>query len=58
MRFFLDTRHAMRHASANAVGPSYMPALAMSMSSIWHTAVWNSKPTCKVPCDASGWYGV
>lgn len=51
-------RAAMSAASANAVGPSYIPALATGRPMRWLTMVWNSNATCNDPCATSGWYGV
>ena len=56
--FLRVERRAMSTASAAALAPSYMLALATSMPSSWQTSVWNSKTACSVPCEYSGWYGV
>ena len=52
------TAQAIRHASASADAPSYMPALATSMPVSSQTSDWNSKVACRVPWLTSGWYGV
>ena len=41
-------------ASAMAVLPSYIEALARSVPISWATSVWNSKIACSVPCAISG----
>ncbi len=51
----LVARTAIIMASKMAEPPSYTEALAQSMSSRRHTAVWYSKMACRVPCEASGW---
>ena len=51
-------RPAINTASAQAVAPSYMEALAISIPVIMATMVWNSNTDCSVPCEISGWYGV
>jgi hypothetical protein len=53
MRFV--TRQAITAASAQAVEPSYMEALATSMPVSAHTWDWNSNIACSVPCAISGW---
>ena len=42
-------------ASAQAVEPSYIEALATSMPVSAATWVWNSNSTCSVPWAISGW---
>ena len=49
------TRCAISTASAAAVEPSYMEALATSMPVSIATWVWNSNRYCSVPCVISGW---
>jgi hypothetical protein len=44
----------MRTASAVAVAPSYIPALATSMPRSAAIADWNSNEACKVPWLTSG----
>ena len=51
-------RAAIIAASAIAVLPSYIDALARSVPINCETSVWNSKMACSVPCEISGWYGV
>jgi hypothetical protein len=51
----LVTRQAITAASAQAVEPSYMEALATSMPVSAATWVWNSNMVCSVPCAISGW---
>jgi hypothetical protein len=51
----LVTRQAMTAASAQAVEPSYMEALATSIAVSAATWVWNSNRACSVPCAISGW---
>ena len=46
---------AMRTASAAAVAPSYMEALATSMPVSWQMRVWNSKIAWSVPWLTSAW---
>jgi hypothetical protein len=48
------TRWAISIASAQAVEPSYIEALATSMPVSSATWVWNSNSACKVPCEISG----
>ena len=48
------TRLAIITASAQAVAPSYIEALATSMPVISATWVWNSNSDCSVPCATSG----
>ena len=45
----------MTAASAEAVAPSYIEALATSMPVSIATWVWNSNRYCSVPCATSGW---
>ena len=45
-------------ASAAAVAPSYMEALAQSIPVREQTMLWNSKIYRKVPWEISAWYGV
>ncbi len=45
---------AIRQASARALAPSYMPALATSMPSSSQTSDWNSKAVWRVPWLTSG----
>ena len=45
---------AIRQASARALAPSYMPALATSMPSSSQTSDWNSKAVWSVPWLTSG----
>ncbi len=54
----LVTRCAISTASAAAVEPSYIEALATSIAVRLATCVWNSNRYCSVPCATSGWYGV
>src|SRR3989337_2630885 len=49
------TEQAIRQASARALAPSYMPALATSMPVSSHTSDWNSKAAWSVPWLVSGW---
>ena len=49
------TRFAITTASAAAVEPSYIEALATSMPVISATWVWNSNRYCSVPWVISGW---
>jgi hypothetical protein len=51
----LVTRAAIATASAQAVAPSYMEALATSMPVMSATWLWNSKIACSVPWLISGW---
>ncbi len=46
---------AMRQASARALAPSYMPALATSMAISSQVMDWSSNIVCKVPWLISGW---
>ena len=46
--------HGHHQASAEAVEPSYMEALATSMPVSSQIIVWNSKIDCSVPCAISG----
>jgi hypothetical protein len=50
----LVIRCAIATASAVAVDPSYIDALATSIAVKPATCVWNSKMVCKVPCAISG----
>ena len=45
----------MSAASASAVEPSYIDALATSMPSSRAISVWNSNIACSVPWLTSGW---
>jgi len=45
----------MRAASASAVGPSYIEALATAVPSSSAMAVWNSKIAWSVPWETSAW---
>ena len=49
------TRTAIITASAAAVEPSYIEALATSMPVSSQIMVWNSKIACSVPCEISAW---
>ena len=48
-------RTAIMTASAAAVEPSYIEALATSMPVSSQIMVWNSKMDCRVPCEISAW---
>ncbi len=51
-------RQAIRQASARALAPSYMPALATSMPVSSQIRDCSSNIVCSVPWLISGWYGV
>jgi hypothetical protein len=51
----LTSRQAIIAASAVAVLPSYIDALARSVPMSCATSVWNSKIACSVPWAISGW---
>ncbi len=55
MRLRRVRRRAISTASAVAVEPSYMEALATSMPVRCATWVWNSNSIWSVPCETSGW---
>ena len=48
----------MNAASASAVAPAHIDALATGSPVSLDTSVWNSKIICRVPWLTSGWYGV